>query len=468
MLNAFNLQALLDPTRVRKPQKVSKLASSVYEILKERIEAEYAYNKTLLELYEEYPELEHKINFSQFGITSNLPEFTPLIKQDVLKDKLFYEKYLKRLESDRDQGRVLDDIYEEMRYALYTHCSIVSKLTISEFVKKQATEPLALFCKAIEPHCSDFQKQFMKFNTMQFNPQTKKANYVADLSGYRKHIDKELDALEKLYKSKNDNLGLSNIADKKRVLSDPVATTMAVVEGLSLEEAADPIISNREAFYLYYNLLEEAKRFSEERKIQWEKESGEASNSPSPKVALNPLPTPLVVPKIPEVPNKPAEVKVVKDKIKPPAAEDIKTIKNTVKANIVESDNSSVADSLKKKKFKNALTELFYTDPKKAKIEETVLQGILKRVGGEIGENSKSVRRQLSFKAKIGFIPKPDPNTEKAHYHTTNTRYVNSGVIRHYRDFFHRIGIAPYQLWPEEFKKLEYRPTKTTRVFTKK
>lgn len=134
----------------------------------------------------------------------------------------------------------------------------------------------------------------------------------------------------------------------------------------------------------------------------------------------------------------------------------------------MEIASKGIIEKLRKPRFLKPLTDLFYGNLGKAKIEESSLQSILALIGVNLDDNREAVRRQLSFKGRIGFVPNSDSSVVKAHYHTTNQRYVAPGVLAHYRDFFHRIGLTPHHLWPKEYEDPGYHATKTTRTYASK
>lgn len=140
--------------------------------------------------------------------------------------------------------------------------------------------------------------------------------------------------------------------------------------------------------------------------------------------------------------------------------------KGSKKVDSVSTDIPKSLDKrLAKSRYQQPLIDLFYGNLGKVKIEEAVLRKILELAGGKFDGRREAVRRQLSFKGKVGFVPNSESPVVKAHYHTENRRHASPEILAHYRDFFYRIGLTPHQLWPTQHPEVGYQPTRTTRIY---
>ncbi len=489
------------------------------------LEANYHYNCTLLEFYESADaETDAVIDFGlqNFGIATTHPGMKKAIQESALKDKLFMERYITRFQNEANQQKILDDLYEEHRFSLFTLQESFKKPNLSyllnPYAQKKLTEPLQEIYDLIKPYVSAFAKHFEQYNLLSYNPTSGQSGYVLQhgmtgINEYAGYIDKEL--------GKFARLGLGDVDVRKQKVKE--LGNYHFTRILFAMAAERPVAAiNREAFYALYCELEDAKNaykvFLAARRVvvtspassvpvpattkETVPESAATVAQPAAAVQAEPQPA-AVIPAMPFVSSDDlkakadavqqsfsttpttAESDLGTDKAAKPSlhfakkqhvkhqrrktAAKVKEAESKMKSETVSLDaQSTISPKMIKnlEKHRETLVALFYEKSlKKLQIAENTLEAIFVMVGGKIS-NREGSRKQLSFKGKLGFVSNEEnkAKTEKAHLHTKNQAYAGPEILAHYRDIFHRIGLAPYQLWPEDgYKELPHRATKTFR-----
>lgn len=288
----------------------TKLPTAALEILKAQLEANYRFNKILYDLYSGSSREERiELNKIFYGKAISEPILKDLyeiltygIKRALEEDVNYFSQKLKLLTDSPDQQRVLDDIYEDMRYQLFARTQI-NNLTDSQkisfdntLIKKICIDGQKELFDAIEPHISECQAFYMQHFQLVSVPQSQsaihsiandlattlpkktifnstaincavakslnKTAYSGDFQTCKKYIINELKAIEANYRRNHDLAGLQDIARRLALLNNPaVLATQSLRYGKATwadSEEKQTIEALRAVVYIIHNLLVDA------------------------------------------------------------------------------------------------------------------------------------------------------------------------------------------------------------------
>lgn len=545
------------------------LPTEIWDALVKMIEANYAYNNTILNVYEEYPKDNFYFTLATFGTADSKGQLAEAAKADALQEKIFFEKYLERIKNDLNQQKILDDLYEDVRSSLCRIDGSFSALRkknphIPEYMFAQSRDPVQELYDLTKPHISQTQKDYEKYTPLIYNARTDKTDHQSGTNQYLHAILKKLSVIEGIYKADNNQLALQDIQKKKQIesgnflVSVGAALMASAVDSNKSPDQVSELEIHRESFFYLSRLCKETDDlFLNSRKSSPTPQipqtspahttssnnnnnANTATSTPTLIIADNATPVTKISTtagsaEIPKVNNanltastttatSQADLLVRSEKIQThfDTLKGSKTQNNTTNTTSIaessptwlpssssssNSNNASPAENFKYYKEKNhfnnnnnnseksiqsgntptpnlvlaqklenkkhILEELFFNKSlKHAKIEEKDLHNIILNIGGMVDTKREAVRRQVSYSNKVGLIPNTDcekktakETTFKMHYHTQNQRFCSPEILAHYKDFFHRIGIAPYQLWPDQYQQQAHLDNKTTRKY---
>lgn len=483
------------------PFVVSTLQPAVFDALKESLIANLNFNRIFYNLYQSGSEEEIvalnrllMAGVSEAILKSKHSEITSLIKSGFEEDVKYFTEQLTKLETNPDQQRVLDDIYEKLRYNLFIQNGprerIQQRINLEGtlFKKLMLDSSNELFA-LLEPNISKFQKCFIEYNELITQGSEQFAKYKGDTPALEKRVRDKLLSIQKVYVSIGDKVGNNNITKSLNLFNNDIEYAAAIMPYNNGSPSVDSVQKQNvdalraQVYFLHKTLIDAEEEFNV-RYTAWAKKQSAAKKQAEQKpivVAAEAVVVPVTPPIASAAPTAAAEAAAATEPTQgpmaaagagalatgikapllfqanlppeKPKADDHKTSKN------VTVREHPLAKLLAESHYKTVLEGLFTGQLSKIKMKVSQIKNLLEAFGCSWSTNG--VRTTFAYKGKIGFSV--IPISEVGGYHTKSRDNTHGGknpdlhavVLEHVKDFLERVGVTPHALWPSEFNQFQ-------------